>query len=222
MTRAITERELPDTAKQRITAAEFRSAEAVLMDIGAAADRLPDDADPLDIWSALMRIVQHSAHDQLGYRAYVRELWLNRRVVARASELGVDLEEAYRRKLGLTYSELAALSIAAYAEVISENSNGVLDRDRWDLGAALSIDSEAVAAFFDAASLDYAGFKAWATNSGVVEEGFEAYALSPVVRWPLIERSDGRYVAPVARDLLERPTRGVPINVQQVVQSRDE
>ena len=222
VTRAIAERELPDTAERSITAAEFRSAEAVLMDIGAAADRLPGDADPLDMWSALMRIVQHSAHDQLGYMAYVRELWLNRRVVARASALGVDLEEAYRTEFGLTYSELAVLSMAAYAEVISENSNGVLDRDRWDLGTALSIDSEAVAAFFDSGSLDYARFKAWATDSGVVEEGFEAYALSPVVRWPLIERRDGHYVAPVARDLLQRPTRGFPIDVRKAVQSEHE
>ena len=222
VTRAIVERELPDTAKRTITAAEFRSAEEVLMDIGASADRLPDDADPLDIWSALMRIVQHYTHDQLGYGTYVRELWLNRQVVARASERGVDFEDAYRRKFGLTYSELAVLSFAAYAEVISEESTGVLDRDGWDLGEALSMDPDTINAFFDDTSLDYCGFKQWATNPNVVEEGFEAYALSPVVRWPLITRSDGRYVAPVARDLLERPTRGFPIGVRQAVQSPQE
>ena len=220
VTQAIVERELPDTAERVITATEFRSAEHVLMDIGAAADRLPDDADPLDILSALMRLFQHYTHDQLGYDTYVRELWLNRRVVARASQLGVDLEEAYRRKFGLTYSELAVLSFAAYAGVISEESTGVLDRDKWELGEAVS--AETMSAFFDATSLDYHGFKQWATDPSVVEEGFEAYALSPVVRWPLIRLSDGRYVAPVARDLLERPTRGFPIDVQQVVQSPEE
>lgn len=222
VTRAIAERELPDAPERTITAAEFRSAEEVLMDIGAAADRLPDDADPLDRWSALMRIVQHSNHDQLGYGTYVRELWLNRQVVARASDRGVDLEDAYRRKLGLTYSELALLSFAAYAEVMSEESTGVLDRDGWAASEALSVDADTVSTFYDAVSLDYWGFKQWATNPTVVEEGFEAYALSPVIRWPLIARSDGRYVAPVARDLLERPTRGFPIDVQQVVQSSDE
>ena len=208
VTRAIVERELPDTAKRTITAAEFRSAEGVLMDIGASADRPPDDADPFDIWPALMRSVQHYTHDQLGYGTYERELWLNRQVVARASEHGVDLDDAYRRKFGLTYSELAVLSFAAYAEVMSEESTGVLDRDGWDLGEELSMDPDTINAFFDATGLDYRGFKQWATNPNVVEEGFEAYALSPVVRWPLITRSDGRYVAPVARDLLERPTRG--------------
>lgn len=222
VTQAIVERELPDMADRTITATEFRRAERVLMDIGAAADRLPEDADPLDIWAALMRIVQHYTHDQLGYGTYVRELWLNRQVVARALERGVDLEDAYRTKLGLTYSELAVLSFAAYAEVIGEDSTGVLDRDGWGVGEALAIAPDTVRAFFDAAGLDYCGFKQWATDPNVVEEGFEAYALSPVVRWPLIMRSDGRYVAPVARDLLERPTRGFAIDVQQVVQSPEE
>lgn len=222
VTRAIVERELPDTAKRTITASQFRSAEEVLMDIGAAADQLPDDPDPLDMWSALMRIVQHSNHDQLGYGTYVRELWLNRQVVARASECAVDLEDAYRRKFGLTYSELAVLSFAAYAEVMSEESTGVLDKDRWAAGEALSMDADTISTFFDAVSLDYGGFKQWATNPNVVEEGFEAYALSPVIRWPLIERSDGRYVAPVARDLLERPTRGFPIDIQQLVECSDD
>ena len=222
VTQAIVERELPDTAERTITAAEFRSAEQVLMDIGAAADRLPDDADPLDIWAALMRLFQHYTHDQLGYGTYVRELWLNRRVVARASQLGVDLEDAYRTKFGLTYSELAVLSFAACADVMSEESTGVLDRDGWGAGEALAIDPDTINAFFDATSLDYCSFKQWATNPSVVEEGFEAYALSPMIRWPLITRSDGRYVAPVARDLLERPTRGFPIDVRQVVQSPEE
>ena len=223
VTRAITERELPDTATEKMGARAFQSAETVLMDIGSVADRIADEADPLDLWAMAMRVFQHQYHDQLGYRAYVRELWLSFRVVERASELGVDLEEAYRRRLGLTYSELAMLSVAAYASVIGENSAGVLDRESWlSPRSAFSVRPEAVPAFFNVVALDYAGVKEWARHPAVSQEGFEEYALSPLVRWPLIKRDDGRYVAPVARDLLVRPTRGFPIDVREVVRSQDE
>ena len=219
VTRAIAERELPDTATEKIRARAFQDAEAVLMDIGAAADRLPDDADPLHLWSMAMRLFQHQYHDQLGYGSYIRELWLNLRVGKRAAELGVDLEEAYRTEFGLTYSEFAMLSFAAYATVIDENAPSVLDSENWPVPrSTLSIGPEAFAAFFNNAGLDYAGVKAWAKHPEVSQEGFEAYALSPLVRWPLIRRDDGRYVAPVARDLLDRPTRGFPIDVQQALQ----
>ena len=223
VTQAIAGRELPDAATGTMGAQAFQSAERVLMDIIAVADRLPDDADPRDRWSMAMRVLQHQYVDHLGYGAYVRELWLNLRVVERAAELGVDLEDAYRKRFGLTYSEFAMLSFAAYATVIGDNSTGVLDSETWlSPRSAFSIRPEALSAFLEVASSNYAVVKDWARDSAVAETGFEEYALSPLVHWPLIKRADGRYVAPVARDLLVRPTRGFPIDVREAVQSENQ
>ena len=220
VTRAILARELPDTAASVMLSEAFRSAEQVLMDVGSAADRLPSSDAPRSAWQAVMRVAQHNARNQLGLDTYARELWLNRSVLDRTSALNVDLEAAYRKTFGLTYSEMAMLSLAAYAEIVAEGSSGVFHREHWPLGLEVSGDQAVVNAFFDAMSLDYAEFKEWAKHPDVVEEGFEAYALSPLVRWPLIKLSDGRYVAPVASDLLDRPTRGFSVDVQQVLCSR--
>ena len=106
---------------------------------------------------------------------------------------------------------------------MADESTGVLDRQTWlTTTSPLAIDPKAVSAFFDAAGLNYRGVKQWAGHPDVVEAGFEPYALSPLVRWPLIQRGDGLYVAPVARDILYRPTRGFPIDVRQVVTSEAE
>ncbi|MCY4639600.1 MAG: hypothetical protein OXC94_04590 [Chloroflexi bacterium] len=223
VTQAIAGRELPDTATGTMASQAFLSAERVLMDIISVADRLPAGADPRDRWSMAMRLLQHQYVDHLGYGAYVRELWLNLRVVERAAELCVDLEDAYRRRFGLTYSEFAMLSFAAYATVIGDDSTGVLDSETWlSPRSAFSVRPEALSAFFEVASSDYAAVKVWARDPAVSEAGFEGYALSPLVHWPLIKRTDGRYVAPVARDLLVRPTRGFPIDVREAVQSESQ
>lgn len=36
--------------------------------------------------------------------------------------------------------------------------------------------------------------------------GYDAYALSPLIRFPLVQRYDGLFVAPISGDLLVRPT----------------
>ena len=116
VTRAILARELPDTAASVMLSEAFRSAEQVLMDVGSAADRLPSNDAPRSAWQVVMRVAQHNARNQLGLDTYARELWLNRSVLDRTSALNVDLEAAYRKTFGLTYSEMAMLSLAAYAE----------------------------------------------------------------------------------------------------------
>ena len=218
VTRAIVERQLPDTADLVITTKEFESAELAAISVQATADQFLDGADPNLVWASVMRIAQYNAHDQSRDEAYARELWLNRIVIEKAAALDVDVDAAYRKEFGLTYSELAMLSFAAYVELIDEGSAGTLERNNWRLGAALFDDPKIASAFFELVSLDYADFKKRAAHPDVVEEGFETYALSPVVRWPLIILSSGRCAAPVADDLLDRPTRGFPIDVQQALQ----
>jgi hypothetical protein len=56
--------------------------------------------------------------------------------------------------------------------------------------------------------MDYEAYKRRASNRAVAIPGYEPYALSPLIKWPLLVRSDGNAVAPVAGDILHRGWRG--------------
>ena len=217
VTQAIADRVLPDTADLVISADAFLGAEQALMDMISAADQFGDSNDVGDVWASAMRAAQHNARNHLGLDTWARELWLNRSVIERASALNIDLDQAYHNKFGITYSEMAILTMMAYIDITNANSHGFLHGDHWPWGLEVSGDPAIVNGFFKAMSLDYPRFQKLAADPMVGEDGFESYALSPLVRWPLVKLSDGRYVAPVVEDLLVRPTRGFAVDVQQAI-----
>jgi hypothetical protein len=214
-TQAIAYRQLPDTETRVIDISWLARAERVLIDVAAVSDRQlrgqPEGG------SLAMRLLQSQFHDQLDYQTYVRELWLNLATVERCSARGLDLEIAYRAFFGISYSELAALSFATWA-LVSEGDDGVVNRDIWNKDNVVRIDAEVIDAFFTLCSRDYDQFQAEAGNSIYTEPGFEPYAFSPLIASPLVLRDSGTYVAPIARDLLERPTRGFPIDILRAVE----
>lgn len=217
VTGAISARSLPDTSEKTIGVTDLQSAEQALMDVVATADRHAGD-DSAALWSLAMRQLQSQYYDQLGEGAYIRELWLGRRVIERAAESGLDIDDYYRRALGLTHTDLAVLSFTAFATIIGDESTGLLDPTTWiSETSPLKVDPDIVRAFFDVTAIDYQGIQERAGHRAVVRPGYEPYALSPIIKWPLVQRSDGLYLAPVTRDVLDRPTRGFHIDVFQLI-----
>ena len=211
VTQVIAHRELPDGCKGDISPFWLLKAEQVLMDMTAAQDRAANTSRPASTHSLGMRILQAQYHDQLDYSGYKRELWLNRRTVEEARSLGLDLEGVYRKAYGLSYSELAFLSFAAFSTLAAKAGN-TIEPSTWDRMKTTRIAPDQIDAFFNACSTDYAAFKSNATVREVAPQGYDIYSLSPLVRWPLVKRTDGHLVAPVIADLLERPTRAFPID----------
>jgi hypothetical protein len=156
--------------------------------------------------------MQYQVHDQVDVADFRRELWLNQRTIKLALALGLNIEENYRTTFDLTYSQLAALSFGAYATA-SDVPAATFDPATWNQNQIALLPIQVIEAYFRLSSLDYAQFKAKAMSPKVAPFGYEAYALSPLARWPLIRRSDGLAVAPLARDLLERPTRAFMFDV---------
>jgi hypothetical protein len=117
----------------------------------------------------------------------------------RLSLRGIDVEELYRLELGLTYSELAALSFGAWAQIVAVKGRFALDIERWGRDDnALHIQPERVQAWFNATSLTYSAFQAKANDPRIAFSGYDGFALSPLIQWPLVIRTDGFAVAPVA------------------------
>jgi hypothetical protein len=215
VTQAISKRILPDTETRVIDANWLARAEAVLMDVVGVSDRQLRGQP--EAGSLAMRTLQSQFHDQLSFETYVRELWLNLTTVERCLASGLDLDAAYKRSLGISYTELAALSFAAWA-LVTEGGDGVINRDIWNRNEVVNIDVRAIDAFFSLCSRDYAQFQVEAGNPTYTEPGFEPYGFSPLIAAPLILRDSGTYVAPIARDLLERPTRGFTIDALRAVE----
>lgn len=94
-----------------------------------------------------------------------------------------------------------------------------IDSAVWNSNGIITLPEGCINAFFRETSLGYGGFQKESKSPGVAPPpGYETYALSPLVRWPLVRRGDGLVVAPIATDLLERPTRGFPIDAQKALE----
>lgn len=217
VTQAIAGRSLTDTAEEVVDVLGLAAAERILIDIAAVRDRQARSTG--DIGSVAMRLLQAQFHDQLGSESYMRELWLNLKTVEGCLAAGLDLDAVYKAHFGLTYQELAALCFAAHAHVTE--GNGVIDTNLWFDNRVVDVGNEVVDAFFQLTVSDYQKFQEIARTAEYSEPGFEPYAFSPLISTPLIRRDSGTCVAPIARDLLERPTRGFTIDALRAIDAHE-
>ena len=218
VTDAIARRTLPDTSTQPISDHWLLMAESVLMDIVSVADRKLK-VDEWSTHSMAMRMMQAQYHDQLDYGFYKRELWLNQETVKRCLSLGLDLDDLYEKTYGLRYSELAALSFAVYATAAG-TQGATFDRTTWNKNHVIDLPEQRISVFFDLCAVSYQEFQKHASNPTVAPQDYESYALSPLIRYPLVIRSDGLAVAPMLQDILERPTRAFQIDVLKALKGR--
>jgi hypothetical protein len=159
-----------------------------------------------------MRVIQSQYHDQLGFSDWARELWLALRTIERAADIGLDLEDAFIKQAGISFTLSTLLSFLVFATINGAGQDLVrLDPDTWLTNSAVKVAKKDVDAFFAACSITYDGLKEAIGRPGYAIPGYEAYAFSPLIEFPMVRQSDGLYVVPVARDILERPTRTLPV-----------
>ena len=216
VTRAICDRSLPDGAKGEITAGWLHRAEMVLFDIVAGEDAETSTSDEWAILSLAMRGLQAQYHDQLDYLDYLREVSIIQRTIEIALQFGTDVDAAFNDAVGVTWSELAAMCFVTYASTIG-SGGAPLTIDAFDPAGTVAMTRERLEAFFDLISVAYSDFQKHAAHPEVAVEGYAAYALSPLVYWPLVRRGDGQLVAPIAGDLLERATRSFVIDARKIL-----
>ncbi len=206
VTRTIQERGLPDTVGREAELGWLHRAEAVLFQIGSLEDDKVSKGNDTDVQSLAMRGMQAQYHDQLSYFDYMRELWITKRTIAEAMNLSLDLEEAFRSRFSITWSQLASLCFFGYAEIVRTAGRPV-DAKSFASGGGATMPTDAIQAFLDLVSCSYEDFQSHARNPSVSFKRFETYALSPLVYYPLLRLSDGVLVCPILTDLLDRATR---------------
>lgn len=222
VTESIVARELPDAATEAMGIDEMMAATEALMLWTEVAHPQFDDSYPVD--ASLMRLLQNQYHDQLSETHFIQELWLALETITEASRLGLDVQASYEDALGITFSELAALSFATYATLTESGGFALgIDPTSWAAGNhSLQIAPERIKRFFQVTAADVGVFKRNARHPQVVVAGFEPYALSPLVQWPFLRVGDsGLLVPPILRDLLERPTRAMSVEGLSLSEKRD-
>ena len=83
----------------------------------------------------------------------------------------------------------------------------------------MNIPDDVVHSYWTHCASTYGEFKKRASSPGVSIPGYETYALSPTIKWPLVVGDDGLTRVPVASDLMHRPARGFEIDSWQAIGS---
>ena len=190
-------------------------AEELIFEISAVQDRLPEHATDWDHYSLAARVIQHQPHDQLDSFYYSRSLALLLEAVSRTKERGLDVNDAFRRNFHLSFEDFAFLSFAFFAIVTMDKPGWRLQTGKMNLLPPLHIEPAAVDAFWSLCSLDYGKFRKAARHPAVVPLGYETYALSPLVKWPLISHPDGTSSIPIATDMLDRAIYGFRVDIRE-------
>ena len=138
-------------------------------------------------------------------------------MIAQCTAAGLDLDGAYERLFGLTQAELTFLCFAAYAHIAGDGTMPDLTPGTFNQSEATSVAPDRIDAYFRTCGGTFEEFKERAESKDVLFPEYDTYNLSPLVYWPLLKRSDGVYVAPIAQGILERPTRSLRIDALKLI-----
>ena len=217
---AIRRRPLPDVATRSIAVRDLLRAEEAVWDHLPAVDLAAGKSQD-EIQALALRTLQAQYSDQLGYVYYQQELSLALDTVGEAKRLGCDLDGMFRMSYGLTFSDMAFASFALFSTVAAKSPA------QFDLGEVnksgdiKGLTPDIITAFWGHCAATYEAFQAHAQSPAVRAVGYEAYAMSPSVHWPLTIRNDGLAVAPIAADLLNRPIHGFVVDALQAIDRCD-
>ncbi len=217
MDAAVRGRGLPDKATRPVTLEALKAAEDGLHDVLPRADAEANKTEA-EISAMGLRALQVQFADQLGYYQYHQEVAVCLDTVAIAREGGLDLDDVFRTAYGCSFGDIAFVTFAMFAEAAA--ALDVAQFNSRDLNKSRQIRNLAdstVEAVWDHCVMTYEQYKNSLDDPGVVVPGYEAYALSPLVKWPLVVRSDGNAVAPIAGDLLHRGPRVFEVDALQAL-----
>lgn len=182
-----------------------------------------DNKDPLVPgygYEEARRLRQSQTHQQLDQSYWQMDLLLKLDAVRRAAEKGIDIDLAFHDRFRLSYQDLVFYCFACLALAMQYPGK------RWDpaeltFNQFLPVSSEQTTAFLKLCSLTYEELRDKAKDKAVRFDGYEQYALSPFVRWPILENPDGTITFPIASDVIDRAITNFHVDVGKTLSGRE-
>jgi hypothetical protein len=200
---AIKGRELPDKAIKSISVRALKAAEDALHDVLPLADHETEKSIE-GIHAMALRSLQMQYADQLGMYHFAKEVALCVQTIDLAAASGIDLDAAFREAFGCTFADITFMCFAIFAAMAAKRDAFFIAADFNRNNEMRNLPDEVIGAFWAHCSMTYSEYKTRASDASVSIPGYEPYSLSPLVKWPLLTRSDGSAVAPIAGDVLHR------------------
>ena len=217
---AILRRALPDQAHREMLPSDLKAAEDAVWQSFSPEDLAVAKTRGADGWPLFLRMLQAQYPDQLAYSRYKFETALALDTIEQAQAADLDLGEVYRSAYGCTFEDISFIS-ATLSAVAGFAGKVVFDPAETDLGVK-GISGDTLRAYWRHCAITYEKFAQEADAPGVSVEGYDTYALSPTVKWPLVILSDGMMVPPIAGDLLNRGARGFVIDSLQAIRNKED
>ena len=218
MDAAVRGRGLPDEATRPVTVEILKAAEDGLHDVLPRADAEANKTKA-EIDAMALRALQVQFADQLGFYQYHQEVAVCLQTIAAARERGLDLDDVFRRAYGCSFGDITFVTFGMFAEAAAARDGAQFNPRDLNKGRQIrNLADATVEAVWDHCAMTYEEYKSRLDVPSVLVSGYEAYALSPLVKWPLVVRSDGNAVAPVAGDLLHRGPRVFEVDALQALE----
>ena len=221
LTFAIADLEIDDDGADKCPPSVLADAESLMSHIDSEREQLRGKTV-----ESVRRAKQSQTHEQLDHSYFRMDLLLKLNAMEKAAERSVDVNDAFREKFKLSYHDLVFYCFAFYALVISKPGER-LQPTAMNVEKPLRMDPEQRAVFLEFCSLTYEELSERAKVKAVRPEGYEQYALSPLVRWPMLKHTDGIVTIPIATDILDRAISNFHVDIdcclsrRQLSQFRD-
>ena len=217
MDASIRGRTLPDTAKASITDRALLEAEQIVHDVVPVADTRVRETDQ-DVLAVALRLLQFQYPDQIGYQSYYQDAAICLGIIEKAKTKGMDLDSLFGAAYGCTFADTLFMSFAILAHLAAKPGSRFNPHDFNKNGQLQGLPPETVRAFWNHCSMTYDEYKQRLDGPTVSVPDYEPYALSPLVKWPLVVQSDGNGVPPIINDLVHRACRVFHIDSLQAIE----
>ena len=217
---------LEDEQERHYRATEIKPAELIrcselVTNVLCSADRVLGTRVPGQGWSLIHRIAYQQFPDQEADQYLPRTLVVFRQLATSLEgPFSFRLDNAYEKKHGLTLDDLWFMGFGLYSWVIGNPGKPFRQEVLTGSEEFKGLTSEKVRRFFSLVSCNYEQYRTNLDVPSTGKEGFEPYNLNPLLRWPILLMSNGQYVLPLPRYLLQRVSSGIYYDFVEEDQSR--
>ena len=185
------------------------------------ADRTFIGEVPGDAWAFLWRMSYQQFKDMEGSRDVLRSLYIYRKLAMNvAQKYGFSVHDRFKEVTGLDLDVFWLLCMALNGWCIDNRGRDitleVITRSRDFPG----ITTEMGLTFLELVGCDRQMYLQNLADPMTGRPGYEPYNLNPLLKWPLVKITEGAYLAPCPRDLLERASSGIYYDLMPVDQAR--
>jgi hypothetical protein len=193
------------------------------IDVMTLANNWNNVEDPF-LGSGIMTLVR-VAYEQFPYQEQLDELiprYLTIWTETKPANPRLDIQEAFKRKTGLSIVEFMKIGVAFYSCAIHQAS---FTREFIEGTQAEKLQPfltpEKVDAFLMSVAADFPAFRRLCLQEEQEAPGAGKWVFNPLISRPVITLPDGRFCVPIPRLLIQRITKGIYYDLQESFSTPD-